>query len=83
MTRERTRLQRELDEAQRERERRYLEEGAAVRRLGVANGWAETPALVTACRAQGHRLTETRLGPCYWQVRCDQCGYVYEYDSSG
>lgn len=82
--RERTRLEREFDDARREREReRMLREGAVIRRLGVANGWKEQPALVTACRAAGHQTAEANLGPCYWRVRCDQCGYVYEYDSSG
>ena len=59
----------------------------AVRDLGWANGWKETPEIVKRCRALGHKTIDTNRDPTWHgltnEVRCDECGYVYRYDSSG
>jgi hypothetical protein len=56
--------------------------------LGWANSWGEqTPPIVLACIKQGHRPRETNMDPTWrglnTEVRCDACGYKYNYDSSG
>ncbi|KKM20685.1 hypothetical protein LCGC14_1642960 [marine sediment metagenome] len=56
--------------------------------LGVANGWKETPEVVISCRSVAsyvpppHWPTETKIGKTRTEIRCDICGYRYEYDSS-
>ncbi len=55
--------------------------------LGWANGWASTPDIVVECHALGHVPRHTNLDLTMrglnTEVRCDECGYVYHYDSSG
>ena len=59
---------------------------SAVIDFGWANGWKEKPALVVKCREAKHRPSDIDIGPPFrgmeHVVRCDQCGYVYRYDSS-
>ena len=51
--------------------------------LGVANGWKETPEIVRECLVRSdHINTTTKIGRTRTEVRCDICGYRYEYDSS-
>jgi len=60
-----------------------------VKNLGWANGWSETPEIVKKCRELGHQRSDNSDAPgvpykCFVHtVRCDICGYVYKYDSSG
>ena len=59
--------------------------------LGFANGWLETPAIVARCHGiPGHPVHFPDGGdpgrPIYNCVRshwCDECGYIYDVDSSG
>ena len=43
--------------------------------------------IVKRCRALGHKTIDTNRDPTWHgltnEVRCDECGYVYRYDSSG
>jgi len=59
----------------------------AVVNLGWANGWKEDPAIVKRCRELGHDPMHNNLDRSMHglntEVRCDVCGYVYHYDSSG
>jgi len=50
--------------------------------LGTANGWKDTPGIVKECREAGHETQGSKISNCYYEVRCDKCGYVYRYDSS-
>ena len=54
----------------------------AVKDFGWANGWDKQPEMVKECRAAGHTTLEKALGMHDNEVRCDQCGYVYRYNSS-
>ena len=58
----------------------------AVLDFGWTNGWEETPALIVKCQEAKHRPSDVDIGPPHrgleHVVRCDQCGYVYRYDSS-
>ncbi|KKK71684.1 hypothetical protein LCGC14_2911460 [marine sediment metagenome] len=49
--------------------------------LGVANGWkrGKWPVIALDCK---HETTDTKIGKTRTEVRCDICGYRYEYDSS-
>ena len=64
-------------------------ENAAVKNLGWANEWKQEPEIVTKCKAAGHDRSNTplpgqrRFQEYMHEVRCDTCGYVYRYDSSG
>lgn len=55
--------------------------------LGWANGWNETPEIVEQCWQKNHPLNKynhDRTQHGYdTEVRCDICGYVYHFDSSG
>ena len=58
----------------------------AVTYLGWANGWLEVPEIVRRCNEQGHThsyVDRTHGRGLDNEVRCDICGYVYHYDSSG
>jgi hypothetical protein len=48
--------------------------------LGVANGWKETPEVVTNC---DHPKEGRVVGNCFVETWCKICGYVYRVDSSG
>ncbi len=50
--------------------------------LGTANGWKEKPAILKVCWSAGHLQYETDISRFRTEVRCDICGYRYEYDSS-
>ena len=57
--------------------------------LGWANGWKETPEIVTKCRearknGEKHEM-EGGKGPwsCTSVTTCKTCGYTYMVDSSG
>ncbi len=60
----------------------------AVQDLGWANGWNEDPKIVVKCKQRGHVPEDRRLrafGHSFGhaqEVRCDECGYKYKYDSS-
>ena len=49
--------------------------------LGVANRWkrGEWPAIALDCK---HETADTKIGNHRTEIRCDICGYRYEYDSS-
>jgi len=59
----------------------------AVKDLGWANGWGDEPVIVKECKRLKHKTSESSDDPPFrrfnWTVRCDICGYVYRYDSSG
>lgn len=49
--------------------------------LGLANNWAETPAIVKDCQDAGHH--QYRTGPeSRVEVKCDKCRYVFSLDCS-
>ncbi len=51
--------------------------------LGVANGWGKRPKIIKTCLyVRGHAPSKTKIGKTRTEVRCDICGYRYEYDSS-
>ncbi len=50
--------------------------------LGVANGWKGRPTILEECRSAGHDPPATKIGKTRTEIRCDICGYRYEYDSS-
>ena len=54
--------------------------------LGWANGWPETPAVVTRCRELKHTPYDRDEGPEFRGIKnhviCKECGYEYWYDSS-
>ena len=61
----------------------------AVKDFGWANDWGRTggtPGLVLACQQAHHKVSDVDVGPpmrgMEHVVRCDQCGYIYRYDSS-
>jgi len=60
-----------------------------VKDLGWANGWGKAPKIVEKCRELGHNRLDICDAPgipykCFnHTVRCDICGYIYKYDSSG
>jgi hypothetical protein len=50
--------------------------------LGYANGWKDTPAIVTACKERGHTVKGLgEQGRCVHRYGCDICGYSYDVDS--
>jgi len=57
--------------------------------LGVLNAGGETARVidmaVDACRRLKHKQTETNEGAngTWHTVSCPECGYAYQYDSSG
>lgn len=61
----------------------WIEERPAVENYGYANGWKDTPGRVKICKKLLHRPKERTIQPFVHEVRCDACGYVYCYDSSG
>ena len=56
---------------------------SVVQDLGWANGWGETPDIIKKCREAKHKTEEMTPRMFDHVVRCDICGYVYKYDSSG
>lgn len=70
-----------------EHETREMTDKPAVQDFGWANGWHEDPELVKQCQLTGHKTIEINKDPTHHgletEVRCDICGYVYRYDSSG
>jgi len=57
----------------------------AVKDLGWANSWKETPEIVKKCEELKHEIKRTsgNMRGTDNTVRCDICRYVYKYDSSG
>lgn len=57
---------------------------SSVQDLGWANGWESEPEIVTKCKEAGHVVEEKTFKPFGFdhEVRCDECGYKYKYDSS-
>lgn len=53
--------------------------------FGWMNAWREVPIIVRLCHEAKHVVSD--VDPSGWglthTVRCDVCGYVYRYDSSG
>jgi hypothetical protein len=58
----------------------------ALKYLGWANGWKETPEIVRKCQEQHHQTSNVDEGPRHrglkHHVICRTCGYEYYYDSS-
>jgi len=59
-----------------------------VKDLGWANGWKETPEIIKKCKELKHETinkdVSSRPGRgLHNTTRCDICGYIYHYDSSG
>ncbi len=50
-------------------------------RLGYANGWSSTPAIVTECKAKQHQMRTVNEGRCLNRYICDECNYDYAVDS--
>jgi len=55
-----------------------------IKDLGYANGWRETPRIVTECEKLGHTTTgrESHMN-CVTITICKICKYEYKIDSSG
>ncbi len=52
--------------------------------LGVQNDWKETPEIVRKCEEENHSPWHMLLDAgCLHMAFCPDCGYWYEYDSSG
>jgi len=48
---------------------------------GCANGWVTAPDAVKQCAAKGHK--KERAGEeAHTDVRCEECGYKFWFDSS-
>ncbi len=60
-----------------------MKEGKWYRYLGWASGWRQAPKIVIKCRAAKHDLAVEDHPNCKHTVTCDECGYIYKYDSSG
>ena len=68
-----------------------MEQKKALKYLGFANGWSEVPEIVARCHeTPGHPVHyadgDTPERPqynCVTSHRCDECGYIYDVDSSG
>ncbi len=60
---------------------------SVVKNLGWANDWSEKPDIVKKCHELKHKRIDINHDPSmhglHHEVRCDICGYVYHYDSSG
>jgi len=50
--------------------------------LGWANSWSEEPLIINKCKEFGHKTIEYKIGNCQYLVYCENCGYIYKYDSS-
>ena len=57
-----------------------------MKNLGWANGWTEAPEIVKKCKEAGHQPKHEERGPrnrgLENVVTCEECGYIYRYDSS-